>query len=367
MKISWLKLSVDILDDHKIKKIRKLPGGNEILICWIAVLCMAMKSIRPGVLILSDDVILNADDLAISADVTNETAEIAIKTFQKLGMILENEQGFLEVKNFRNHQNLDALEYKRGLSYARKKRFNEKQKQRFLQSSNRNGTQSERVPHTTETETETENQIKNKRREDAEAAKTPTAAIQNPKTHTDPFTTLSPATPPGFDAHNGVLTPLESPKLPRGPDAVFNAFPAEVKAEFDFAWQAGKEHGLVPEVGKEKQSMFFAMVAILNRVQVKGYSLENMKQANEYFGRIVRLGSKEGTLPLTQSGRAGWAVNMFEASLEMAARYKREEIMPAVDWALQDFFWKKSFTSLKCIPSILHQFKHVRPIEEARK
>lgn len=132
MSTPWLKLSVDILDDHKIKKIRKLPGGNEILICWIAILCMAMRSHRPGFLFISEEVLANEEDVAVAADVSVDVAKIAIKTFLSLGMLSENDDGSIEVKKFSDHQNLHGVQFAREQSALRVKRFRDAQKQRLL-------------------------------------------------------------------------------------------------------------------------------------------------------------------------------------------------------------------------------------------
>ncbi len=48
MNLSFIKLDINILDDNKIKLIRKYPDGDKLLILWLGLLCMAMKSETPG-------------------------------------------------------------------------------------------------------------------------------------------------------------------------------------------------------------------------------------------------------------------------------------------------------------------------------
>lgn len=202
MKTSWLKLSVDILDDHKIKKIRKLPGGNEILICWIAILCMAMKSSRPGVLMISEDVMANADDLSVAADVSLEIAQIALKTFLSLGMVTADDNGCIEVKNFAEHQNLVGLEYAREQARERKRRSRENQKKLLLDYKNSHNDVTRDGLVTDDIEIKIETKKENKEKENIESdlgkssSPNTSSGEEKPKEEEKPKKDTLPAGPP---------------------------------------------------------------------------------------------------------------------------------------------------------------------------
>ena len=41
--IKWIKLSVNMFDDEKIKLIRTLPDGEKIVMIWVQTMCLAGK------------------------------------------------------------------------------------------------------------------------------------------------------------------------------------------------------------------------------------------------------------------------------------------------------------------------------------
>lgn len=40
-KVSWIRLEIDMFDNKKIRHIRKLPEGNNIVLIWMMLLTMA--------------------------------------------------------------------------------------------------------------------------------------------------------------------------------------------------------------------------------------------------------------------------------------------------------------------------------------
>lgn len=169
MKAQWLKLSVDILTHHKIRKILRLPGGSDIFRCWIAVLTLAMKSRMPGFIIISENVPATSEDIAIEADVANETAAVALKAFVSLGMCKMSE-GVIEVKNFREYQSLDRIEYLREKERIKKQRqrLNYREKSRQLSNSVPQGHGEGQVGGTPRGNNTGEGEEKEKRKRDKE-------------------------------------------------------------------------------------------------------------------------------------------------------------------------------------------------------
>ena len=74
--ISWIKLDVNILDDAKIKIIRSHPDGNAIVVLWVGLLCLAMKSSRPGIIEISDGLPYTVDDLSNLFNIEKKTVEL---------------------------------------------------------------------------------------------------------------------------------------------------------------------------------------------------------------------------------------------------------------------------------------------------
>jgi len=126
--ISWIKLDVNILDDAKIKIIRSHPDGSSIVLLWIGLLCLAMKSARPGIIEISNGLPYTVDDLASAFSIEKKTVELGLMLFKKYQMIDIFDGDTIEVINFAKHQSIEELERKRELTRARVSRYREKLK-----------------------------------------------------------------------------------------------------------------------------------------------------------------------------------------------------------------------------------------------
>lgn len=125
--IKWLKLDVDIFNDAKIRIIRSHPDGNAIAILWIGLLCLAMKSQRPGLVEISNALPYTLDDLSSLFNIEKKTVEIGLFLFKKYKMVELLGDGGIEVINFSKHQNIEYMERKRELTRKRVERFRSKQ------------------------------------------------------------------------------------------------------------------------------------------------------------------------------------------------------------------------------------------------
>ncbi|MEN6423664.1 MAG: phage replisome organizer N-terminal domain-containing protein [Smithella sp.] len=132
MNLTWIKLDINILDDAKIKIIRSHPDGNSIVVLWIGLLCLAMKSSRPGVIEISDGIPYTIDDLVSAFCIEKKTVELGLALFAKYKMIDLFDGNTIEVINFSKHQNLEVIEKKRALNRARVKSFRDKQRSNAL-------------------------------------------------------------------------------------------------------------------------------------------------------------------------------------------------------------------------------------------
>ena len=128
MQISWLKLSVNILNDEKIEILRSYPEGGNIFTLWIGLLCLAMKSCVPGCLYVAEGIPYTVDDLVRKFNLEKKTVEMSLGLFEKYGMIMIHNGGAMEIVNFMKYQAVDQLRRSRELTKERVRRYRERQK-----------------------------------------------------------------------------------------------------------------------------------------------------------------------------------------------------------------------------------------------
>lgn len=106
--VKWIRFYVDMFDKHKIKKLRRLPGGNDILLVWVMLLAMAGKCNAGGRIYITESVPFTEEDLADELKFSTDTIKLAVKAFEELDMIAFND-GFIELVGWEEHQNEDGL------------------------------------------------------------------------------------------------------------------------------------------------------------------------------------------------------------------------------------------------------------------
>lgn len=132
MNISWLKLNVNILDDNKIKIIRKYPAGNDLFVLWIGLLCLAMKSDKTGYVYIADGIPYTDTDLANEFDLEVKTVQMGLELFRKFKMIDFTVGNVIEIINFNKHQEIDKIELKREQNRLRQKEYRDRQRNALL-------------------------------------------------------------------------------------------------------------------------------------------------------------------------------------------------------------------------------------------
>ena len=124
--ISWIKLDINILDDAKIKIIRSHPDGDKVFVLWIGLLCLAMKSSRPGIIEISDGLPYTIDDLTSMFNIEKKTVEMGLALFKKYRMIDLFDGDTIEIINFSKHQKLEEIENKRELTRVRTQKYRDR-------------------------------------------------------------------------------------------------------------------------------------------------------------------------------------------------------------------------------------------------
>ncbi len=129
--VKWIKLYTDMFDNRKIKFIRKLPEGNDILLMWIMLLISAGKVNDEGYVYIIEDIPYTPESLADEFDLPINTIKLGLETMKKLNMIEDEEKG-LRIINWCEYQSADGLERVRELRRLRQKKFRDKKKQESL-------------------------------------------------------------------------------------------------------------------------------------------------------------------------------------------------------------------------------------------
>lgn len=107
--ISWIKLSINIFDDEKIKFIRTLPEGDSVTLVWIHLLCLAGKTNDGGSVYIGQSVPYTDEMLSAICGEPINIIRLAIETFKKFEMISIEENGIIEISNWERHQNIERM------------------------------------------------------------------------------------------------------------------------------------------------------------------------------------------------------------------------------------------------------------------
>lgn len=120
--VKWIKITTDMFDNKKIKHLRRLPDGNNIVLIWVMLLTMAGRCNSNGMIFLTENIPYTAKMLADELDFEESTVQLAIKALEQLGMIQTNNEGFLSVTGWSEHQNIEGMDKIRQQNRVRKQR-----------------------------------------------------------------------------------------------------------------------------------------------------------------------------------------------------------------------------------------------------
>lgn len=126
--VKWIRIYTDMINNKKIKRIRKMPDGNNIILIWVFLLSQAGECNKNGALYLTDTLPFTVEDLAIEFDFSVETIKFALLTLEKYSMI-EIFDDIIYIKNWNEYQNVDGLDRIREQTRLRVAKHREKLKQ----------------------------------------------------------------------------------------------------------------------------------------------------------------------------------------------------------------------------------------------
>lgn len=107
--VKWIRLEIDMFDNKKIKHIRKLPEGNNIVLIWMMLLTMAGRCNSNGIIFLTENIPYTNKMLADELDFDESVIELALAVLEKFGMITRDGV-LLSIPGWEEHQNIDGLD-----------------------------------------------------------------------------------------------------------------------------------------------------------------------------------------------------------------------------------------------------------------
>jgi len=107
--IKWIKLSVNMFNDEKIKLIRTMPEGDKIIVIWVQLLCLAGKTNDNGGIYMGQNIYYTDEMLATLCDQPLNIMRIALKTLSQFGMIEWRDGEPIQIINWEKHQSTDKM------------------------------------------------------------------------------------------------------------------------------------------------------------------------------------------------------------------------------------------------------------------
>lgn len=172
--LRWIKLSLELFDNRKIRQIESLPDGDGILIIWIKILCLAGQVNDGGLVYFTRDIPYTEQMLASQFNRPLALVQLALATFTQFNMI-EIVDNVLCVSNWAKYQSVDRLSEIREYNRLAQQRSRAKRKELSASSDVNDESMTSQRCHETEEEKERDIEIDKKRDilSDADAPPTP--------------------------------------------------------------------------------------------------------------------------------------------------------------------------------------------------
>ena len=130
--VKWIKLSVNMFDDEKIKLIKTMPEGDKIIVIWVQLLCLAGKTNDGGLVYMGQNMVFTDEMLATIFDEQVNIVRIALQTLEQFGMIEVSQEGLIGITNWEKHQSTDKMARMKEQSRIRQQKYYYRNKLREL-------------------------------------------------------------------------------------------------------------------------------------------------------------------------------------------------------------------------------------------
>lgn len=125
--VKWVKITTDMFDNRKIKHLRKLPDGNNIVLIWVMLLTMAGRCNAGGMIFLTENIPYTPKMLADELGFEENTVKLAITALEQLNMVC-TDNGFFSIAGWNEYQNIEGMEKIREQTRQRVTAHRQKQK-----------------------------------------------------------------------------------------------------------------------------------------------------------------------------------------------------------------------------------------------
>ena len=126
--VKWIKITTDMFDNRKVKHLRKLPDGNNIVLIWVMLLTMAGRCNANGMIFLTENIPYTPKMLADELDFEENTVKLALNALEQLNMVV-TDHGFFTIAGWEEYQNVDRLTEIREYNRLAKQKSRAKQKE----------------------------------------------------------------------------------------------------------------------------------------------------------------------------------------------------------------------------------------------
>ena len=126
--VKWIKITTDMFDNRKIKHLRRLPDGNNIVLIWVMLLTMAGRCNSGGMIFLTENIPYTPKMLADELDFEENTVRLALEALERLGMVVMS-NGCFTIAGWSEHQNIDGMDKIRESKRLAQARWRAKQKE----------------------------------------------------------------------------------------------------------------------------------------------------------------------------------------------------------------------------------------------
>lgn len=106
--VKWVKITTDMFDNRKIRHLRRLPEGNNIVLIWVMLLTMAGRCNSGGMIFLTENIPYTPKMLADELDFEENTVALALEALERLDMI-HTDNGVFAIAGWEEYQNVDKL------------------------------------------------------------------------------------------------------------------------------------------------------------------------------------------------------------------------------------------------------------------
>lgn len=127
--IKWIKLTINLFEDEKIRLIDAMPERDTIHYVWIRLLVQAGKTNSNGFIFLSENIPYTDEMLATIFCRPLASIRLALKTLRDFGMIEITDDNLIKIANWNKHQNVEGMDRVREQNRKRVEKHREKKRQ----------------------------------------------------------------------------------------------------------------------------------------------------------------------------------------------------------------------------------------------